>query len=185
MAALVSLSCPNCGGALKVDKSVTEFVCGYCDSTLLASMEGGAFFLKIVEKGIEDIKEKQVATGAAIKALSQKPKVEEQIKSRILKLREDKARESECFHVVLVREVICAISGLISVVLVIGAIWDFTFVYLAGISVPACLWALVSRAHNKGKLMAAKASVEESEKVLESKRAQLKKIEQTIDDAGK
>jgi ribosomal protein S27AE len=60
MAEFVNLTCPKCGGKLKITKDIDRFSCGFCGNELIVKRSGGVITiapivegLKRVEKGVD------------------------------------------------------------------------------------------------------------------------------------
>ena len=49
---VVSLSCPNCGGALEIHGDMEQFACGYCGSAQTVERRGGTIALRLVADAV-------------------------------------------------------------------------------------------------------------------------------------
>lgn len=54
-AKLVTLKCPNCGAALKIAPTVTDFACAYCGAQQTVERDGGIISLQLISESVTHI----------------------------------------------------------------------------------------------------------------------------------
>lgn len=52
---LITLTCPNCGGKLKIDDTISIFACAYCGTEHMVNRGNGVVSLKKVENQLQDV----------------------------------------------------------------------------------------------------------------------------------
>lgn len=146
---VATLKCPNCGAALKIGASVTDFACAYCGAQQIVEREGGIISLRLISESVSRIQVStdKTASELALQRLEGELFTLQQQQQKLTAERTAKERDIRSQRSLLITVFVAGLGWL-----VIAALADWTTEGKYAAAVFAVILAACWRAHTSSKV---------------------------------